>query len=50
MTEAEQAIEPIRLSLEVACGIDHAFRTWAERTSTWWPAAATMPALRSAPG
>jgi uncharacterized protein YndB with AHSA1/START domain len=32
------AVEPIRLTLEVACAAEHAFRTWAERTSTWWPA------------
>ena len=31
-------IEPIRLTLEVECAPEHAFRTWAERTSTWWPA------------
>ena len=31
-------IEPIRLTLEVECGAEHAFRTWAERTSSWWPA------------
>ena len=34
----EQATEPIRLEFEVACAPDHAFRTWAERTSLWWPA------------
>ena len=35
-------IEPIRLSFEVACPVDHAFATWTERTSTWWPASHTV--------
>jgi hypothetical protein len=30
-------IEPLRLSLMVACSADHAFRTWTRRTSSWWP-------------
>jgi len=37
-------IEPIRLAFEVACGVDHAFATWTERTSTWWPASHTVSA------
>ncbi|HEV1997130.1 MAG TPA: SRPBCC domain-containing protein [Candidatus Dormibacteraeota bacterium] len=35
-------IEPLRISFEVACGVDHAFSTWTARTSAWWPRAATM--------
>lgn len=35
-------IEPIRLSFEVACPAEHAFATWTERTSTWWPASHTV--------
>ena len=35
-------IEPIRLSFEVACPVDHAFATWTERTSTWWPPSHTV--------
>jgi uncharacterized protein YndB with AHSA1/START domain len=30
-------IEPLRLSVEVACSPEHAFATWTERTSLWWP-------------
>jgi uncharacterized protein YndB with AHSA1/START domain len=30
-------IEPLRLSIEVACPPDHAFSVWTERTSLWWP-------------
>ena len=31
-------IEPIRLSFDVACSVEHAFRTWTERIDAWWPA------------
>lgn len=31
-------LEPIRLSFEVACAVDQAFRLWTERIGTWWPA------------
>ena len=37
-------IEPIRLSFEVACPVEHAFATWTGRTSTWWPASHTVTA------
>jgi len=30
-------IEPLRISFEVECRPDHAFRTWTERASSWWP-------------
>lgn len=29
--------EPLELRFTVACPPAHAFRTWAERTSLWWP-------------
>jgi uncharacterized protein YndB with AHSA1/START domain len=29
--------EPLRFSFEVACAPDHAFTTWTERISLWWP-------------
>jgi hypothetical protein len=35
-------IDPIRLDLELDCPADHAFRTWTERISTWWPADHTV--------
>ena len=35
-------IEPIRLAFEVACPVEHAFATWTERTSTWWPVSHTV--------
>lgn len=35
-------IEAIRLSFEVACPAAHAFTTWTERTSTWWPPSHTV--------
>lgn len=31
-------IEPLRLSVEVACDAEHAFDVWARRLATWWPA------------
>jgi hypothetical protein len=30
-------IEPIRLSFEVGCPPDHAFRVWTEDIDRWWP-------------
>jgi hypothetical protein len=35
-------IEPIRLSFEVDCPADHAFRTWTRGISRWWPADHTV--------
>jgi uncharacterized protein YndB with AHSA1/START domain len=35
-------IDPLRISFEVACDVDHAFTTWTERASAWWPRAHTM--------
>jgi len=34
--------EPLHLSFDVACGVEHAFGTWTERTSTWWPTSHTV--------
>src|SRR5215216_5839966 len=39
--------EPIELRFEVACSPEHAFDTWANRTSLWWPRSHSMT---SAPG
>jgi Activator of Hsp90 ATPase homolog 1-like protein len=30
-------IEPLRLSLVVACSAQHAFTTWTGKASSWWP-------------
>lgn len=30
-------IEPLRISFEVECSPDHAFRTWTGRATAWWP-------------
>jgi uncharacterized protein YndB with AHSA1/START domain len=30
-------IEPLRLSLVVACPAEHAFNTWTTRATAWWP-------------
>jgi uncharacterized protein YndB with AHSA1/START domain len=35
-------IEPLRLSFEVACPAAHAFDTWTQRASMWWPPAHTV--------
>jgi hypothetical protein len=34
--------EPLRVSFEVRTGADHAFATWTERMSLWWPPDHTM--------
>ncbi len=34
---AKRLIEPLRISFELRCDPDHAFRTWTERASVWWP-------------
>jgi hypothetical protein len=38
--------EPLRLSVTVACPADHAFATWAQRTSMWWPTGHTVTGER----
>jgi uncharacterized protein YndB with AHSA1/START domain len=35
-------IEPLRRSFDVACPPDHAFATWTEKASHWWPPAHTV--------
>ena len=35
-------IEPIRLSFEVGCPPDRAFRVWTEQIDRWWPADHTV--------
>jgi uncharacterized protein YndB with AHSA1/START domain len=42
-----ETIEPIEIQFEVACSPAHAFDTWGNRTSLWWPRSHTMS---SAPG
>ena len=36
------AVEPIRLTFDVACAPEHAFRIWTADTSRWWPADHTV--------
>jgi Activator of Hsp90 ATPase homolog 1-like protein len=35
-------IEPLRLSFDLDCPADHAFTTWTQRFSSWWPANHTV--------
>jgi hypothetical protein len=35
-------IEPLRVSVEVACAAEHAFQTWTTRFATWWPRSHTV--------
>jgi uncharacterized protein YndB with AHSA1/START domain len=37
-------IEPIRLTFEVACPVDHAFEVWTGRIAQWWPTDHTVSA------
>lgn len=30
-------IEPLHVTVDLACSRDHAFRTWVERFGQWWP-------------
>ena len=30
-------IDPLRISFEVRCSVQHAFDTWTERIDAWWP-------------
>ena len=34
-------IEPLRISFEVSCSPEHAFSTWTQRATLWWPPAHT---------
>ena len=31
-------IEPLRLSIDVACSAERAFEVWTAETTSWWPA------------
>ena len=35
-------IEPLRLSFEVDCPVEHAFAVWTARTALWWPVSHTV--------
>lgn len=37
-------IEPLRISVDVACSAEHAFRTWTARFGAWWPRGHTVSA------
>lgn len=41
-------IEPLRVSVDVACAPEHAFATWTERFGTWWPRGHTVSGDREA--
>lgn len=41
-------IEPLRMSFIVACSPEHAFDTWTERATSWWPPAHTVSHERGA--
>ena len=32
-----EIVEPIRLSFEVECPVEHAFEVWTGRIAQWWP-------------
>ena len=35
-------MEPIRLTLELACSVEHAFTVWTSKIDSWWPADHTV--------
>ena len=35
-------IEPLRLTYDIDCAPEHAFRVWSERFGTWWPRGHTV--------
>lgn len=41
-------IEPLRMSFTVDCSAEHAFATWTERPTAWWPPEHTMSHERGA--
>lgn len=41
-------IEPLRISFSLDCSDDHAFSTWTERATAWWPPEHTMSHQRGA--
>jgi uncharacterized protein YndB with AHSA1/START domain len=36
--------EPIQISFDVDCSVDHAFDVWTARLSSWWPRSHTVSA------
>ena len=34
--------DPLRMSFDVACPAEHAFRVWTSRFGQWWPADHTV--------
>jgi uncharacterized protein YndB with AHSA1/START domain len=40
----EAGLEPINIAFDVECDVPHAFATWTERISTWWPKSHTVSA------
>jgi len=34
--------DPLEISFDVACEVTHAFTTWTDRITTWWPADHTV--------
>src|SRR3954464_14547623 len=47
MTEPAE-LEPLHLSVDVACDQHHAFSTWTARFGTWWPRGHTVSGERDA--
>jgi Activator of Hsp90 ATPase homolog 1-like protein len=41
-------IEPLQISFEVNCSVEHAFDTWTNRIETWWPKEHTVSGERDA--
>ena len=41
-------IEPLRISFVVACSAEHAFATWTDRATAWWPPEHTVSHERGA--
>ncbi len=37
-------LEPLNIAFDVECDSEHAFRTWTERISVWWPTSHTVSA------
>lgn len=35
-------MEPLTVDFEVAASVEHAFKTWTEKITTWWPPDHTM--------
>jgi hypothetical protein len=35
-------IEPLRMSFDVGCSVEHAFATWTSAIDAWWPADHTV--------